>query len=149
MWFAHRASRSHPSPHPTPTASTLCPCNLLSKAKQNLKGNLKTQNKQSRTGKKKGAEKGISYMVSEAVQLCSSAAMLRVSHIASLSPFVFICKWSLPESSIWFELSVLCHTINNGLSVGLPRDFPLLPCVVKILKVWIRRFIRFSCSNTS
>lgn len=79
----------------------------------------------------------------------SCAAVLRSRESHTFHPFVFICKCSLPESSIWFETSVLHHTINNGLSVGLPRDFPLLSCIVKILKFWIHRFIPFSCSNPS
>ena len=47
------------------------------------------------------------------------------------------------------EASGFCYTIENRPSLGLLLDILLLPCVMRILKLWIYRTSTFICSNRS
>lgn len=60
-----------------------------------------------------------------------------VNHSVSFCPNSSTCKRSFQEPLVWFEASGFCYTISAGSSPWLLSGIFLLPCVMKILQLWI------------
>jgi hypothetical protein len=53
---------------------------------------------------------------------------------------------TLNDWLVWYEASGFCYAINTGISWGLLSDILLLPCVMEVLQLWIRRTGTIVCS---